>query len=79
MKKIEKKDISNTLECRIISMCNQNDIKKEELNTFTIRMDRNMQEMVAYLQEKKLLNKTSIIRLAVAELYNAEQSKESKK
>ncbi len=53
-------------------MCNENNTKKDERNTFTVRMDKSMQDMVSYLQEKKLLNKTAIIRLAVAELYERE-------
>ena len=55
-------------------MCNENNTKKDERNTFTVRMDKNMQHMVAYLQEKKLLNKTAIIRLAVAEMYEREKN-----
>ena len=53
-------------------MCNENNTKKDERNTFTVRMDKSMQDMVSYLQEKKLLNKTAIIRLAVAEMYERE-------
>ena len=53
-------------------MCNETNAKKDEKNTFTVRMDKNMQHMVAYLQEKKLLNKTAIIRLAIAEMYQRE-------
>ena len=59
-------------------MCNETNSKKEEINTFTVRMDKQMQDMVSYLQEKKLLNKTAIIRLAIAELYQAEKIYESK-
>ncbi len=53
-------------------MCNEKNTKKDERNTFTVRMDKSMQDMVSYLQEKKLLNKTAIIRLAVAEMYERE-------
>ena len=53
-------------------MCNENNTKKDERNTFTVRMDKSMQDMVSYLQEKKLLNKTAIIRLAVAEMHERE-------
>ena len=66
------------LEFRLMPMTNENNIKKEEINTFTVRMDKQMQDMVAYLQEKKLLNKTSIIRWAVAESYQREKAKEIK-
>lgn len=59
-------------------MCNENNIKKEEINTFTVRMDKQMQDMVVYLQEKKLLNKTSVIRWAIAETYQREKANEIK-
>ena len=59
-------------------MCNENNIKKDGVNTFTVRMDKQMQDMITYLQQKKLLNKTAIIRLAVAELYQAEKIFERK-
>ena len=66
------------LEFKSISMTNENDIKKDETCTFTVRMDKNMQEMVTYLQEKKLLNKTSIIRWSIAEAYQREKANEIK-
>ena len=75
---MEKDSALYALEIKFISMYNGNNIKKEQYNTFTVRLDETMKEMVAYLQEKKLLNKTSIIRLAIAELYNAEKAKECK-
>lgn len=53
-------------------MYTENHIKKNKINTFTVRMDKSMQHMVTYLQEKKLLNKTAIIRLAIAEMYQRE-------
>lgn len=53
-------------------MYNEINIKKNKINTFTVRMDKSMQHMVTYLQEKKLLNKTAIIRLAIAEMYQRE-------
>ena len=76
--RLEKFSFIYALECRFISMCNENNIKKDEVNTFTVRMDKTMREMVEYLQAKKLLNKTAIIRLAVAELYQAEKIYERK-
>lgn len=47
-----------------------------QYNTFSVRVTEDMQDMLSYLQEKKLLNQTATIRLAVAELYNAEKLKE---
>ncbi len=59
-------------------MYNENDIKKDEICTFTVRMDKTMQDMVTYLQEKKLLNKTSTLRWCVAEAFQREKAKEIK-
>ena len=57
----------------------QNNTKLEEdYNVFTIRMNAEMQEMVEYLKNKKLINKSSVIRLAIAELYEKEKKKEVK-
>ena len=52
----------------------QNNSKKN-YNTFTIRMDSKMIEMIDYLKAKKNINKTSIIKLAVSEMYNQERIK----
>lgn len=49
---------------------------KNEYNTFTIRMDSKMQAMINYLKEKKNINKTAIIKLAIAEMYNQEKAKD---
>ena len=59
-------------------MYNENHSKKDNVNVFTIRMDESMQQMVSYLQEQKLLNKTSIIRWAIAEAYQREKANEFK-
>lgn len=56
----------------------ENDIRKNEICTFTVRMDKSMQNRVTYLQEKKLLNKTSIIRRSIAEAYQREKQNEIK-
>lgn len=60
-------------------MTTQNNIKKEEICTFTVRMDKSMQNMVSYLQEKKLLNRTSTLRWCVAEAYQREKQNEIKR
>lgn len=44
--------------------------------TFSIRVTEEMQNMLTYLEQKKLLNQTSTIRLAVSELYRNEKLKE---
>ena len=45
-------------------------------NTFSIRVTEEMQDMLSYLQERKLLNKTAVIRTSVAEEYRREKLKE---
>lgn len=45
-------------------------------NTFSIRVTEEMQDMLSYLQERKLLNKTAVIRTAVAEEYKREKIRE---
>ena len=62
------------LEFKIISMSIQNNLKTEEdYNVFTIRFNPEMQQMVEYLSSKKMINKSSVIRLAVAELYDQQK------
>ena len=52
----------------------QNNLQKEEdYNVFTIRFNPEMQHMVEYLSSKKMINKSSVIRLAVAELYDQQK------
>lgn len=52
----------------------QNNLQKEEdYNVFTIRFNPEMQHMVEYLSSKKMINKSSVIRLAVAELYDKQK------
>lgn len=43
---------------------------------FTIRTSDEMEDMITYIESKTLLNKTAIIRYALAELYKAEKIKE---
>lgn len=54
-------------------MCNTNNGYS---NTFSIRVTEEMQDMLSYLQERKLLNKTAVIRTSVAEEYRREKLKE---
>lgn len=42
---------------------------------FTIRTSDEMEDMITYIESKTLLNKTAIIRYALAELYKAEKIK----
>lgn len=44
----------------------------------TIRTSDEMEDMIKYIESKTLLNKTAIIRYALAELYKAEKMKEEK-
>lgn len=54
-------------------MCNSNDSYS---NTFSIRVTEEMQDMLSYLQTRRFLNKTAVIRTAVAEEYRREKLKE---
>lgn len=54
-------------------MCNTN---LSYINTFSIRVTEEMQDMLSYLQERKLLNKTAVIRTAIAEEYKREKIRE---
>lgn len=49
------------------------DTTKGNVNTFTVRFDSQLIDMINYLKAKKMLNKTALIRLAIAELYNQEK------
>ena len=51
--------------------------KEPEMNVFTVRFDDQMVEMVEYLKNRKMLNKTAIIRLSIADLYQREKSKDN--
>ena len=37
-----------------------------------------MMEMLEYLKDKKMINKTNIVRLAISEMYSKEKAKENK-
>ena len=54
-------------------MCNTN---LSYTNTFSIRVTEEMQDMLSYLQERKLLNKTAVIRTAIAEEYKRKKIRE---
>lgn len=54
-------------------MCNTN---LSYTNTSSIRVTEEMQDMLSYLQERKLLNKTAVIRTAIAEEYKREKIRE---
>ena len=52
------------------------DTTKDNVNTFTVRFDSQLIDMINYLKAKKMLNKTALIRLAIAALYNQEKYRE---
>ena len=45
--------------------------------TFTLRMDKKMNEIVEYLQSRTRLSKTAVITLAISTYYNQELFRES--
>lgn len=56
-----------------MSMTFENNIQNnKKLSQFTIRMNDDMKAKVETLAKKKLLTKTSVIRLAVSEMYERE-------
>ena len=57
-------------------MYDEIDTREEDMNTFTVRFDSQIVSMIDYLKEKKMVNKTALIRLAIAELYNREKCHE---
>ena len=59
-------------------MCSTKNVKIKDYNVFTIRMTPEMMKMVEYLKDKKMINKTNIIRLAISEMYSKEKAKENK-
>lgn len=52
--------------------------QRSEKITFTFRMDKNMNEIVEYLQSRTRLSKTAVITLALSTYYNHELLRESK-
>lgn len=58
-------------------MCDEIDTGEENMNKFTVRFDSQLVDMIDYLKDKKMLNKTALIRLAIAELYNKEKCYEN--
>ena len=50
--------------------------KKFTKNPLSVRKTEEMEQMIEYLENKLQLSPTSIIRLALAKLYNQERSKE---
>ena len=54
-------------------MTNKINTTNDSINTFTVRFDSQLIGMIEYLKAKKMLNKTALIRLGIAELYNQEK------
>lgn len=51
-------------------MANKNNLKNDEKLTFTLRMDKKTQDVVSFLQEKTMLSKAGVFKLALMTLYN---------
>ena len=51
--------------------------QRNEKITFTLRMDKTMNEIVEYLQGRTRLSKTAVITLAISNYYNQELLRES--
>ena len=52
-------------------MNNTKDSQSEYTDTITLKVTDDFKEMLDFLQEKTLLNKSSVIRYAVVEFYKA--------
>ena len=52
-------------------MNNKKDSQSEYTDTITLKITDEFKEMLDYLQEKTLLNKSSVIRYSVVEFYKA--------
>lgn len=52
-------------------------LKNDEKLTFTLRMDKKTQNVVAFLQEKTMLSKAGVFKLALMTLYNQQMIAES--
>ncbi len=50
--------------------------KETQMNVFTVRFDDQMVDMIEYLKHRTMLNKTAIIRMSIANLYQREKSKD---
>ena len=46
------------------------------MNVFTVRLDPEAQSRIKYLQKVKMLSKTAIIRLGIAEMYQREKARD---
>lgn len=55
----------------------KNELKHDEKLTFTLRMDQKTQDVVAFLQDKTMLSKAGVFKLALMTLYNQQMVQES--
>lgn len=53
----------------------KNKTNKNKMKTFNVRLSSDLQDKIEFLQERKGLNKSNIIRLALCDLYNTEIAK----
>lgn len=48
----------------------KDELKNDEKLTFTLRMDSKTQDVVSFLQDKTMLSKAGVFKLALMTLYN---------
>ena len=53
----------------------KNKTNKNKMKTFNVRLNSDLQDKIEFLQVRKGLNKSNIIRLAICDLYNTEIAK----
>lgn len=56
----------------------KNSVNNIDTKKFSLRMDAKMQEIMAILQDRTMLTKTGVIKLALLNLYDQEMLKEAK-
>ena len=64
-------------ECKSNCMGTKTELKNDEKLTFTLRMDKKTQDVVAFLQDKTMLSKAGVFKLALMTLYNQQMIQES--
>ncbi len=54
-----------------------NEVKNKNQITFTLRMNAELQDVVNILQNRTMLSKSSVVKLAIMTLYNQQMIQES--
>ena len=55
-------------------MCKEDNIDKDAMNIFTVRLDPEAQARIEFLKKRTMLSKTALIRLGISQLYHSEKA-----